>query len=283
MANVEQSTERDGYSSPGASAVHTSARPPVVTTDPEKSASTDKLILSEEDTLHHARTFREEDSPIYITFGPDDAENPRNWSQAAKWWNTMFIAFWGNVILSAAISCLSLGFDEMSSDLGWSLEIITLAALCMILFGGAIGPLFYGPLSERYGRKPCLVVSFFLLFIFQLPVALATNIETVIICRFFQGMFGSAPPPNSGGTIHDLWTREESGAPLSVYLIGSVSSPPLTLMVMGYVVQNPNLGWRWPSWIIMIFAGISWLLSMFTISESRHSVCTWPHAKIRPC
>lgn len=37
------------------------------------------------------------------------------------------------------------------------------------------------------------MIGFFGLMIFQLPVGLATNLETILICRFLQGAFGSSP------------------------------------------------------------------------------------------
>lgn len=68
------------------------------------------------------------------------------------------------------------------------------------------------------------IISWFCLFIFQLPVALAPNIGTVIVCRGLQGLLGIAPATNTGGTIHDLWVRDESGPALSFYAVSSVQS-----------------------------------------------------------
>lgn len=40
---------------------------------------------------------------------------------------------------------------------------------------------------RRYGRKIPLFGSYFVFAIFQIPVAVAQNIETVLICRFLAG------------------------------------------------------------------------------------------------
>ena len=57
------------------------------------------------------------------------------------------------------------------------------------------------PLSELYGRKRPLFVGFVLFAVFQIPVAVAQNLETVLICRFLQGLFGSAPTAIVGGAL----------------------------------------------------------------------------------
>lgn len=49
----------------------------------------------------------------------------------------------------------------------------------------------WGPFSELYGRKYPLFFGFFVFAIFQIPVAVAQNLQTIMICRFFGGFFGS--------------------------------------------------------------------------------------------
>ena len=49
-----------------------------------------KLPLSADEALSRARTYPEETLPIYLTFAPDDKENPRNWPKWRKWYITCF-------------------------------------------------------------------------------------------------------------------------------------------------------------------------------------------------
>lgn len=63
----------------------------------------------------------------------------------------------------------------------------------MYILGFAVGPLMLAPMSEYFGRNPVYMISWLLLVIFQIPLALAPNIATVIVCRLLQGFFGSAP------------------------------------------------------------------------------------------
>lgn len=106
--------------------------------------------------------------------------------------------------------------------------------------------------------------------IFQVPLALAPNIGTVIVCRLIQGFGGSAPLTNTGGTISDLWARNESGNAMMIYGLSSTFGPPFALVISGYFVMN--VGWRWLFWFFMIVTGALWVLMIFTLPETRHSI-----------
>lgn len=139
----------------------------------------------------------------------------------------------------------------------------------MYILGFAIGPMFLAPLSEFYGRSPVYIITWFMLVILQIGLALAPNIGTIIVIRFLAGFFGSAPLTNSGGTISDLWKRDESGFPMAIYGLSSTGGPPLALVISGFLAQN--LGWRWLFWVQMIIIGFFWLVMVFTLPETRHT------------
>ena len=137
-----------------------------------------------------------------------------------------------------------------------SSEITTLC-LSLYILGFAIGPVLLAPLSEYYGRNPIYIISWFLLVIFQIPLALAPNIGTILVCRFIAGFFGSAPLTNTGGTVSDLWAMNDCGKPMAIYGLSSTFGPPLALVISGYVALEK--GWRWGFWVAMIISGGFWV------------------------
>lgn len=150
-----------------------------------------------------------------------------------------------------------------------SAEVTTLC-LSMYVLGYAVGPVLLAPLSEYFGRQPVYAVSWFLLFIFQLPMALAPNIGTIIVCRFLAGLGGGAPLTNTGGSISDLWVRNESGGPMAVYGLSSTFGPPMALVVSGYIALNP--GWRYIFWVMMAITGGFLVILVLTVPETRHTI-----------
>ena len=62
--------------------------------------------------------------------------------------------------------------------------------LSLAFFGGAIGQLFYGPLSDRFGRRPLLIAGLTLYVGASAACMFAQSIEQLIAARFLQ-TFGS--------------------------------------------------------------------------------------------
>jgi MFS family permease len=71
-------------------------------------------------------------------------------------------------------------------------EVMILATGLFVL-GLVFGPIIFGRLSELYGRKRPMFLGMFVFAIFQIPVAVARNLQTIFICRFPGGVFASAP------------------------------------------------------------------------------------------
>lgn len=55
------------------------------------------------------------------------------------------------------------------------------------------GPIVFAPLSEIYGRKWPTLAPLFISACFAAATATAENVQTIMITRFFAGVFASAP------------------------------------------------------------------------------------------
>ncbi|KAF1989720.1 polyamine transporter [Aulographum hederae CBS 113979] len=234
-----------------------------------KSARNSKESEStEEDALARAKACPNEALDIRLVYAPNDHDNPRNWPKLRRWYISIFVS-WLNILTCWCAGSFSSGATEIQSTFHVSAEVTTLA-LSLYVLGFAIGPVLLAPLSECFGRQPVYIVSWFILVMFQLPLALAPNIGTILVCRFIGGFAGGAPLTNTGGTISDLWRRNESGGPMAVYGLSSTFGPPTALVMSGYI--GMNLGWRWIFWVLMAITGGFWILLVLTIPETRHTI-----------
>ncbi|EHK98556.1 putative Uncharacterized transporter C36.03c [Glarea lozoyensis 74030] len=97
--------------------------------------------------------------------------------------------------------------------------------------------------GELYGRRKPLFVGYFIFAIFQIPVAVARNVETIMLFRFLQGVFGASTMAIIGGALADFWGPVERGLALGLFtgavFIGPVAGP----IAGGFIVMNNNLGW----------------------------------------
>ncbi|KAK9238762.1 major facilitator superfamily domain-containing protein, partial [Lipomyces kononenkoae] len=148
-------------------------------------------------------------------------------------------------------------------------EVATLG-LTSFVCGLGLGPLFLAPLSEFYGRRPIYIGSMTFFLIWLIPSAVARNIQTMIIARFFNGVAGSAFLSVAGGTVRDLFARHELQAPMMVYSASPFLGPALGPLVGGFI--NSFADWRWTFYTLMIWSGVLLVCFIFVVPESFHPV-----------
>jgi MFS family permease len=79
------------------------------------------------------------------------------------------------------------------------------------------------------------------------------NITTLLVLRFFGGVFGGSPLVYSGGAIADLFPLAQRGLAMTLYCVAPFLGPILGPVVGGFVSEN--VWWRWMQGICCIFIG----------------------------
>ncbi|KAG8527339.1 uncharacterized protein KY384_007491 [Bacidia gigantensis] len=206
--------------------------------------------------------------PNLIQFsGPDDPANPQNWLFRYKVGVTGILAsltFTTTFTSSIFSTCIS----ATSSQYHVSEQVTTLGT-SLFLLGFTLGPIIFGPASELYGRRPPLLVGTFVMSIFQVGVASGANIQTILICRFFAGVFGVAPLCIVGGSLADFWSPVARGVAVGIYSMCTFVGPVAAPIMGGYIAQS-YLGWRWTEWIGVIMALLSFTLAAVFLPETSH-------------
>ncbi|KAF8861676.1 MFS general substrate transporter [Acephala macrosclerotiorum] len=198
--------------------------------------------------------------------GPDDPENPMNFPRSKKWIITISTAFI-TFCVSFSSSVFSTATEITAYEFDVSLEVMILGVSLYVL-GFAFGPLFWGPISELYGRTRPIFIGFFIFSIFQIPVALAQNVYTIMICRFLAGSFGAAPISIVGGTYVDFWDALDRGIATAGFAGATFLGPIAGPIVGEFIVKNENMGWRWTAWITLIMSAFFGVIGLFTFPET---------------
>jgi multidrug resistance protein len=124
----------------------------------------------------------------------------------------------------------------------------------------------FAPLSEILGRRIIYGTTLLIAVIFIIPCAVAQNIQTLVVCRFIDGIAFSAPMTLVGGTLADLWRTEERGVPMAAFSAAPFIGPAVGPLIGGFLFDAA--GWRWLYWIQLILASVVWLLITFTVAET---------------
>jgi DHA1 family bicyclomycin/chloramphenicol resistance-like MFS transporter len=110
-------------------------------------------------------------------------------------------------------------------------------ALFFIFFAG--GALLWGPLSEKFGRKPILLFGLALYTMASIGCAFSHEIGQLIVCRMFQGLGGSAPAVISTAIVKDLFEGRARHQMLtmiySIVVVAPIIGPVLGAILMQYI------------------------------------------------
>ncbi len=110
------------------------------------------------------------------------------------------------------------------------------------LIGFAVGQMIYGPLSDRHGRRPVLLVALVLYLVSTLGCAASQSIDVLIAARFLQGIAGSGSIVLSRAIVRDLYSGVRAARELS--LMSSIAAfAPIVAPMIGGVFQTV-FGWR---------------------------------------
>jgi len=138
--------------------------------------------------------------------------------------------------------------------------------LSLFMAGFALAQIIYGPLSDRYGRKPVLQFGLLLFVISTIGCALSNDINTLIALRFLQALGGSAGPVLGRAMVRDIHGPENSGKVLSHIASAMALAPAIAPIVGGFMY----IAWGWASifWLLTLFGILGSLLLHFKIAES---------------
>jgi DHA1 family bicyclomycin/chloramphenicol resistance-like MFS transporter len=123
--------------------------------------------------------------------------------------------------------------------------------LASFFLGLAIGQIFYGPLADRYGRKPPLYFGLLLYMGVSAGCALAPDIGSLVVLRFLQAVSGCAGMVVARAVVRDLYDHQESARVFSVLLMVMGIAPVVAPLAGGYLLTW--LGWRSIFWALALF------------------------------
>ncbi len=153
----------------------------------------------------------------------------------------------------------------MDGEFNCSRIVLTLGISTYVL-GIGFGPMFLGPLSEFFGRRPIYVIAWPLYVLCIIPQAVAHNITTMIVARLFDGLAGSAFLAVSGGTVGDLFNRDELQAPMLLYSLVQFFGPAVGPVLGGFI--NSHVDWRWTYYVLLVWAFIQLVLIVVLVPET---------------
>ncbi|KAL4868440.1 hypothetical protein BDV12DRAFT_103220 [Aspergillus spectabilis] len=210
--------------------------------------------------------------------GQDDPAHPQNFPDSRKFTLLALVSL-VTFISPLASSMFSPALRDLSDDFGVTNQTLLSFSVSIYLLGYTFGPMLLAPLSEIYGRRIVLSGANWFFVVWQIGCALAPDIASLIVFRFFAGIGGSGCITLGAGVIADLFPVTQRGLATSIWSMGPLLGPVVGPIAGGFVGQH--LGWRWVFWLLLITGGaLSFCIECFNKETYAPVLIRWKLAKL---
>jgi MFS transporter, DHA1 family, multidrug resistance protein len=141
------------------------------------------------------------------------------------------------------------GFPAIARDLQTTIASVQLS-LTSYFIGIAAGQMLYGPLLDRFGRKPPLYVGLSIYVIASIGCAFTSSVEALIAMRFLQAIGGCAGMVCAQALVRDLFPADKTAQAFSLMTLVVAISPMIAPTVGGYL----TVAFGWHSLFILLGA-----------------------------
>jgi len=170
-------------------------------------------------------------------------------------------------IAPAALHVLVPAFPLLATDFDAAPAGVQLV-LILFLIGIATGQLVYGPVSDRFGRRPVLIAGLALFLVGTVLCGVAWSLPTLIIGRTLQALGGCAGMVLGRAIVRDVYDRERSASALATIMMVMSLAPSLSPAIGAYLAEWG--GWR-ADFVLLGMVGAGILIVIALKLEETHT------------
>ena len=138
--------------------------------------------------------------------------------------------------------------------------------LSLYLAGFALAQIIYGPLSDRFGRKPVMLAGMAIFIVASVGCILSTQVGSLIVMRFLQAAGGAAGPVLARAMVRDIHGTQQSGRVMAQVAAVMALAPTVAPVAGGLLLAYA--GWRSIFVFLVFYAVGATLLLALKIAES---------------
>jgi DHA1 family bicyclomycin/chloramphenicol resistance-like MFS transporter len=138
--------------------------------------------------------------------------------------------------------------------------------ISLYVLGLALGQLFYGPISDSFGRRPVLLAGLTLYALAGLMAALAPEAHWLVGARLLQAMGGCAGLALGRAMVRDVSPPREAASRLAVLNLAVSAGPAMAPLIGGFLTEQ--LGWRSVLLFLSLMGAGTTLLALRILPET---------------
>lgn len=204
-----------------------------------------------------------------------DPADPYNWPTWKKMANLICVAFHAMMTTFIAAAIIPV-YEDIAKDLHCSIQKASyLTSLQIAILGW--GPLFWKPISNRFGRRPVWFISTVGSLLFNVGCALSRTYTSMAICRAFTSFFICPAIAIGSGVVTETFFKKERAKYIGVWTLLVTLGPPSGPFFMGFVGYQTG-DYRWIYWILAMINGGQFIAYLFLGPETRYIRKGVPHS-----
>lgn len=180
-----------------------------------------------------------------------------------------FIAIIASMMALTALSIdiMLPALSQISDDFGLTDANDRQLVITFYLFGFSVGQLFYGPLSDRFGRKPILLVGLLIYAAASFGTFLANDYGLLLAARMLQGAGCAAPRVIALAVVRDLFGGRQMARVMSFVMMVFIVVPVIAPSIgQGILLVG---GWHWIFIFLLAASILILILTAIFLPESR--------------
>ncbi|KAI1615380.1 major facilitator superfamily domain-containing protein [Exophiala viscosa] len=198
---------------------------------------------------------------------PDMSDaDPYNWPHRKKVVNLMIVAFHAMMATFTAASIQS-AFENIAADLGCSLQRASyLTSLQIAILGGA--PLFWKPLSDRYGRRPVFIVSLICSMVANIGCSESHSYGSMAASRAIVAFFISPAAAIGSAVVAETFFKQSRARYMGIWTVMVTIGVPISPFIFGFLAYRVD--YRWIYRVLAITNAVQLIVYLFLGPETRY-------------
>ena len=194
---------------------------------------------------------------------------------------------WGLVVLLGSLTAMGpVAIDMYLASLpkiGQTLHAsaaATQSTVAAFLAGMAIGQVFYGPATDRLGRRPPILFGVVVFVLASVACAMATSVDQLLVGRFVQALGACSGAVVARAVVRDRFDHTETARVLSLMML-IMGLAPILAPMLGTLLLALG-GWQLNFWFMAAFGLAVGLAALLRLKESRSEATAIQASKENP-
>lgn len=154
---------------------------------------------------------------------------------------------------------------SLTAILGTSSSMVQLT-LTLYLAAFAAAQLIYGPVADRFGRRPVLIGGMLVFAVGSAFAAMSESIGQLLVARFVQALGACAAPVVARALIRDLYDGRQAARMLSLVALAMTVAPAIGPLIGGYL--SVHFGWASVFVVLMALGLTNTVIGLTVLPET---------------